>query len=89
MCELPTLKFYTFQPCSYLQNANNVTISKLHEVIKGLNKFEFGSFDEFVRIKDVDTTDLDHIDLKELYQRVMNVVACFLFRFFFLPSIPW
>lgn len=67
---------FPFATASYLKNANNVTTSKLYDVIAGLNGFEFGSFDEFAKIKDIDVSDLDHIDLKELYKRVSKNVMC-------------
>lgn len=55
---------------SYLRAANNTTLSKFYDLITGLNGFEFGSFDEFQKITNVDVSDLDHINLKQLYKRV-------------------
>lgn len=52
-----------------------MTTAKLVDVIEGLNGFEFGSFDEFVKIKDTDLSDLDHINLKDLYRRVSVIVT--------------
>ncbi|KAJ6635968.1 Pickpocket protein 19 [Pseudolycoriella hygida] len=54
----------------YLGSAANETISKFHEFLIGLNAFEFGSFDEFENVKDANMSDLNHINLTELYKRV-------------------
>lgn len=61
---------FTISCTSYLGNATNETVSKFNDIIVGLNAFEFGSFDEFTNIENVNVTDLDHINLTELYKRV-------------------
>lgn len=66
---MPTVLLFLFP--SYLRSATNETISKFNDIITGLNAFEFGSFDEFLSIKDEDITDLDHINMTELYKRVI------------------
>lgn len=67
---------YNFWYFSYLQNADNFTISKFYNIVEGLNGFEFGSFDQFVKIKDMDLSDLDHINMKDLYKRVNFIFKC-------------
>lgn len=69
-CQLIFTIFYI----SYLGTATNETIAKFNDIIIGLNAFEFGSFDEFVKIQDVNITDLNHINLTKLYKRVCTMM---------------
>lgn len=62
--------FIPFLFISYLGTAPNETISKFIAILIGLNAFEFGSFDEFDKVKNTDISDLNHINLTELYKRV-------------------
>lgn len=76
---------------SYLGTADNGTISKFNDIIVGLNNFEFGSFDEFATVRNINLADLDHINLTELYKRVRagsagNIFAEITFISFFSPT---
>lgn len=55
---------------SFLKNASNETIEKLTDIIVGLNSFEFSSFEEFDQMVDKDLSDLNHINMTDLYLRV-------------------
>lgn len=59
---------------SFLSNASNVTIGKLTDIIVGLNSFEFSSFEEFEQMAEIDLSDLDHINMTELYIRVRTSI---------------
>lgn len=54
----------------YLPNGDKEAIRKLEHVLLGLNGFEFGSFDQFESIYNVSLSELDHIDITELYKLV-------------------
>ncbi|KAJ6633823.1 Pickpocket protein 19, partial [Pseudolycoriella hygida] len=53
----------------FLNDASNETVNKLRDIIIGLNSFEFSSFEEFELIIQNDLSDLDHINMTELYLR--------------------
>lgn len=54
----------------FLPNASTENTEKLTDVLIGLNVFEFGSFDEFIRIHNVSLLDLEHINITALYRHV-------------------
>lgn len=56
--------------CSFIKNGNNETIRKLTEVVIALNTFEWSSFEYFEDIVKTDVSDLEHINMTELYLRV-------------------
>lgn len=60
---------------SFLKNGTNESIGKLTDIIIGLNSFEFSSFEDFEHMIDSDLSDLDHINMTELYLRVW-ITAC-------------
>ena len=54
----------------YLPNASQKAIDYFEQYLKTLNRLEFGSFDEFVGIENWDISELEHINLRELYETV-------------------
>uniref|UniRef100_A0A336LTZ8 CSON001499 protein n=1 Tax=Culicoides sonorensis TaxID=179676 RepID=A0A336LTZ8_CULSO len=54
----------------YIPNASEITQQNFESYLTVLNRLEYGSFDEFVGIDDWDLTQLEHIDLLELYKDV-------------------
>ncbi len=72
---------------SFIGTAPNETVSKFDDIIIGLNALEFGGFDDFDNIDNVNITDLDHINLTDLYRRVKNRKNCTTIDDFFYPSL--
>lgn len=54
----------------YIPNASTQTVEHFYSFLKVLSTLEYGSFDEFVGIQEWDITELEHIDLLQLYQDV-------------------
>lgn len=53
-----------------LQNASAVTKKHFRAFLHTLNTLEYGSFDEFVGIKDWNVTEMNHINLLEMYEKI-------------------
>lgn len=51
-------------------NASAETVAHFYSYLKTLSTFEYGSFTEFGDIQEWNITELDHIDLLELYEDV-------------------
>ncbi|XP_037034912.1 pickpocket protein 19-like [Bradysia coprophila] len=56
----------------FLKNGTSETIGKLTEIIIGLNSFEFSSFEHFENVVHKDVSDLDNINVTELFSRVIH-----------------
>lgn len=60
---------------SFLETGSDANIGKkLTDIIIGLNSFEFSSFEEFEKlVEESDLSDLDYINMTEIYLRVRHL----------------
>lgn len=59
----------------HIPNASNQSVEHFYEFLKVLSTLEYGSFDEFVGIQEWDLSELENVDLLQLYEDVAFTCA--------------